>query len=110
MPTRLQLNLQRYSKFLSREPPIGREADCRSENVGVDIDTVPASSIGKMPEYDRRRRRTQLIVGQEELVLNRAIRSNKIIPRPWHPVHEGVIGRHVGIEDAEGANDVAAYI
>jgi len=80
------------------------------EDIGADIDAGSAYRLTEVPQDDRRRRGTQLIVAQEELVPYRTVRGDEVIARPRHSVHELVIRRHVRIEDAEGANDAAAHI
>ena len=51
-----------------------------------------------------------LVIAQKEFVAHCAVRSNQIVPGPWHPVHHFVIFRYVGIEDSIRANDLTTRI
>src|SRR5258708_31594219 len=51
-----------------------------------------------------------LIARQEELIAHSSVRRDEKIARKRDPVEHLVIGRNIGVEDAEVTDDLAAYI
>ena len=51
-----------------------------------------------------------LVIAQEQLVAHGAIGRNQVFARPRHPVHHLVILGDVGVENPEGADDLAADV
>src|SRR5260370_37335070 len=89
---------------------IGRKRYGRGQHLNFDFDRVTGSGDAEVSEDNFGSGGAMLIAREEELIAHSSVRRDEKIARKQDPVEHLVIGRNIGVEDAEVTDDLAAYI